>query len=53
VVTPYEKGDGPEGRGPTAKKPYGKPELTIYGPIVRLTQNISNTGKTDNPAMKT
>lgn len=53
MVTPYEKGNDLEGRGPAAKKPYGTPEFTIYGPIVRLTQNIKQIGKIDNPGSPT
>jgi hypothetical protein len=36
------------------KKQYSSPELLIYGNILELTQNVTNTGATnDNPVMKT
>lgn len=38
----------PEGRGVPSKKPYEKPELTIYGSVVQLTQNNTQKGKIDN-----
>jgi hypothetical protein len=36
-----------EDRGLASKKPYEKPELTVYGPVVALTQNAGR-GRSDN-----
>ncbi len=36
-----------EDHGLASKKPYEKPELTVYGPVVALTQN-SGRGGSDN-----
>jgi hypothetical protein len=44
-VIPYQNQEVQE---QAPKKVYKSPELTVYGSIVRLTQNATQKGKIDN-----
>jgi hypothetical protein len=43
IVIPLE-----EGVGRSLKKDYKSPQLTVYGPVVSLTQTGGRRGKVDN-----